>query len=159
MPSSRHRGSTAVQEQTPARSDWLLVALESSPDGALTPVQMQKTLFLLKENCPKAVGSDFYNFRPYNYGPFDEQVYRDADRLSRDGLVRRQARDGVAWAEYALTDQGHQTASNVLGNAPKIATTYVRSVAEWARKLTFSQLVRAIYKQYPKYRANSVFQG
>ena len=41
------------------RDDWALLALSKSPDAALTPVQIQKTLFLLGENYRNDVGT-FY---------------------------------------------------------------------------------------------------
>ena len=51
--------------------DFLLLVVASGKDKALTPVQLQKSLFLLgKTDLAEAVDSP-YDFEPYHYGPFD----------------------------------------------------------------------------------------
>ena len=107
------------------RQDWLLLVLAAADGKPLSPLQLQKSLFLgsvdisrsfplsrestspcrsggaiggpARPNgvggsaaCPKCqhnlvgydlarlLGSDFYTFRPFDYGPFDAAVYRDA---------------------------------------------------------------------------------
>src|SRR5439155_6656754 len=64
----------------PPRSAWVLLALLAAEGHSLTPVQLQKCLFLLGSRRPKDVGRDFYHFRPYDYGPFD--VMGGGDRKS-----------------------------------------------------------------------------
>jgi uncharacterized protein len=140
------------------RRHWALLALAHSPDGALTPVQIQKTMFLLGESYRPLVASDFYNFRPYNYGPFDADVYRDLDQLVADGLAIKQHRSG-ATREYMITESGTRKAQELKRRVPAAVTEYLSATASWARRLTFSQLVRAVYARFPTYRANSVFQG
>jgi hypothetical protein len=69
------------------RQDWLLLVLCAAHQEGLTPVQLQKSLFLVGQELPRHVRSHFYAFFPYNYGPFDPQICRDADRLGKDGFV------------------------------------------------------------------------
>src|SRR5947209_2707195 len=68
------------------RKDWTLLAICSANGNGLSPVQLQKALFLLSREMPNAVGN-FYHFTAYHYGPFDRAVYDDAERLAADGMV------------------------------------------------------------------------
>ncbi len=141
------------------RRDWALLALSSSPDGALAPVQAQKAMFLLaKHACPRPSDDAFYRFKPYHYGPFDREVYSDLDRLIDEGLVRRVKSKRYSGTEFQVTDLGKAEAARIARSQPGIAP-YLKSVVEWMRPLTFTQLVSAIYKQYPKFREKSIFRG
>ena len=60
------------------RQDWLLLVLAAADGKPLSPLQLQKSLFLVGYDLARLVGSDFYTFRPFDYGPFDAAVYRDA---------------------------------------------------------------------------------
>jgi len=141
-----------------ARANWPLLALAKSPDRCLTPVQVQKTLFLLGKREGTAVGSHYYKFVPYSYGPFSTDVYRDLDALVFHGFVEAVPAESQRWAEYRITKSGLAAAKKAESATPKKAKEYLERVAPWARSLTFSQLVRAVYEAYPEYRANSVFK-
>jgi hypothetical protein len=56
-----------------ARQDWLLMALAYRNGEPMTPAQIQKAMFLMSAEAPALVGRFFYNFVPYNYGPFYAQ--------------------------------------------------------------------------------------
>jgi len=42
----------------PTRADWPLLALDTAEDGVLTPVQMQKALFLLEKQAHDLIPTD-----------------------------------------------------------------------------------------------------
>ena len=140
------------------RADWALLAVAGSPDKRLSPVQIQKTLFLLGKNRRRDVGRSFYSFKPYNYGPFDSQIYDDLRLLGFEGLVKRVKSSDRAWSEFELTPSGERRVREIKKVAPKDALSYVSKAAEWCRSVSFSHLVRSIYKLYPEFRQNSVFQ-
>jgi hypothetical protein len=139
------------------RGDWALLAVGYSPDDRLTPVQVQKSLFLLGQNYRRSLGS-YYRFVPYSYGPFDAKIYSDLEGLAKRGFIELSAVPGQRWSEYALTAAGKAQVRRIGREAPKNSADYLEKAVKWARKLTFSQLVRAIYEHYPSYRKNSVFQ-
>ena len=51
------------------RKDILLVVVASGNGTPLTPVQLQKSLFLISENLKGEIPDPFYDFGPYHYGP------------------------------------------------------------------------------------------
>jgi uncharacterized protein YwgA len=141
------------------RRYWALLALSSSPDGSLAPVQAQKAMFLLAQNaCPKPSDGNFYHFEPYHYGPFDRDVYADLDSLIDDGLVRRVKSKRYSVTEFQITELGKSEVARVARMQSTIGT-YLKSVVRWMRPLSFTQLVSAIYKQYPAFREKSIFRG
>ncbi len=138
-----------------SRQDWLLLGLARRGERGLSPVQVQKAMFLMSAELPRAVGPGFYRFKPYNYGPFDEKIYHDLDDLARDGLVFIDG--GGPTRRYAITAKGLDRATQAQSSADPRALGYLDRVVDWVCSLTFSTLVRAIYDKYPKFRANSVF--
>lgn len=140
------------------RKDWLLIVINAGRGSPLTPVQLQKSLFLLGQNYRQVLGAPFYDFVAYNYGPFSVEIYKDAEMLQTEGLVELR-RDGRQWPEYALTRVGQEKAKVLRGQVPDNVSDYIEKVVPWTQSLSFPELVRAIYQAYPAFRANSVFQS
>lgn len=138
------------------KKDWTLLAIASAHGEPVDPLQLQKSLFLLGEMLKRQVGT-FYHFKPYHYGPFDAQVYRDAEELENQGLVT--VSRGGSVRRYQVTPQGLEAALRLRQEAPARAVKYLEEVVQWARSLSFQDLVRAIYTRFPEYRTNSVFVG
>jgi len=146
-----------IQHSRLSREDVVLAALAPANGGAHTPVQVQKILFLLDENLPAELKGPHFRFEPYHYGPFDKGVYNTLDELSRRGLVQVVFGSGN-WREYRLTPEGQAQGNAVLDGLEPRAASYIRRLSDFVRKLSFSQLVSAVYKAYPQMRARSVFQ-
>lgn len=140
------------------RRDWLLVALAGAKGGVLTPVQLQKSLFLLGRRLPQLQAEGFYIFLPHHYGPFCVDIYRDAEELEREHLVEIVKSEKGNWKEYKLTAQGKKRASTLRSRLPSPVVEYVDLVVQWTQSLGFAELVRKIYALFPEYRINSVFQ-
>jgi len=137
--------------------DWNLLVIAAAEGKPLTPVQLQKSLFVFGEECPQATKHEYYQFVPYHYGPFDSKVYQDAALLCAEGLVYIRPSVG-GWREYSATSEGLERAKELEGYLTPKHAEYLHAVVTWARSLTFDQLIRAIYKKYPAYKVNSVFQ-
>lgn len=143
------------------RERWPLLVLAKSPDHKLSPVQMQKTLFILSKTVPKVVGSNYYAFRPYNFGPFDISIYNDLDHLSSLGLVRKIPGQQHQAQDFQLTDLGVTVTQSIIdhGDFEPPLIEYVTKLVDWVKSLSFRQLVEWVYANYPEYKENSVFQG
>jgi uncharacterized protein len=141
-----------------SKSDWNLLVLTAS-DSATSPVQLQKILFLIGKNLPTQTQNGFYDFRPYDYGPFDATVYSDAEQLSIDGLVTIRLSQSGKWREYLPSPKGFQKAEEIKQGLPTDLTKYLQDLVLWVKSLDFEQLVKYIYREYPDYKVNSVFRG
>lgn len=139
------------------KADWTLLAIAAAGRKGLTPAQLQKTLFLVKQNFRNEL-KDFYAFEPYNYGPFDKSIYEDARVYAQKGMVKMNGVSGQNWSKYYITTEGAAKAQPLRSNADTNAMSYLEKIVHWAQSLSFPQLISAIYKQYPEYKVNSVFK-
>jgi len=139
--------------------DWTLLVVAAAGGRSVSPVQLQKTLFLLSKNLSAAdlKVERLYDFQPYDYGPFDYAVYHDAENLEAEGLiVIDQA--GSRFRSYRATDEGLKRAGQLRANLKPSVSAYLATIVGWVSKLTFNQLIEAIYKAYPEMAKNSVFR-
>ena len=143
---------------TMSRQDWLLLALALRGGLPMTPVQIQKAMFLMGAEAKEYVGHGFYKFVPYNYGPFASDVYTDLESLASRGLVTSSA-TGRGWKIYTITPFGLTASEKFKVSSNDTAVAFLERVVDWVCSLSFPALLRAIYAKYPKYKANSVFTG
>ncbi|MBX7135862.1 MAG: hypothetical protein K1X67_24605 [Fimbriimonadaceae bacterium] len=140
---------------TENRSAWTRIALGLARGRSLTPVQLQKTVFLLQELVPNLVRADQYQFKPYKYGPFTVEVYKDAEQLADTGLATL-AQDPSGYILYSASPKLVDAVEVTLGEAPNDIREFAERLASWTREQSFLQLVRAVYERFPAYRVNSV---
>ena len=140
------------------KSELMLAALAPAGNDELTPVQVQKLLFLIDRNIAEDVGGTGFHFVPYDYGPFDSSVYDVLRSLEVRQLVSSSV-TSRGWKKYALTTQGVATGQQHLQTLSPRAQEYIKRVSDFVRTTSFSNLVSAIYKAYPDMKVNSVFRG
>ena len=139
--------------------DIMLLVIAAAGDTGLTPVQLMKSVFLIGQSGLSGLPSDFYSFIPYNYGPFNSDVYRDAEVMVNERLVLEIREAGRDWSKYAITPAGFRHAKNLKRRVAGEFSDYIDAIVNWVKSLTFSGLLRAIYAKYPEMRENSVFQS
>ncbi|MFV3073154.1 hypothetical protein [Niveispirillum fermenti] len=138
-----------------SQEDAALVALAAMPDGSASPIQIMKMLFLIDRKASPAFGGPKFNFVPYDYGPFDRSVYDAIDNLATKGLV------SVATGRprtYRLTSEGKAEAAIIADRLQPAFLSYFHQLGKWIVSLGFTQLVSAIYREFPDMRVNSVFR-
>ncbi len=138
------------------KKQLMLAVLSPARGDAHTSVQIQKLFFLMDQQIAELVCGLHFTFAPYNYGPFDLAVYHELEQLEIEDLVSTVP--WGTWRTYRLTNTGQELGEKALRALPDTAQKYIQNISEWVRKLSFSQLVSAIYKAYPNIRENGVFQ-
>ena len=151
------KGGSEMAKTKLSRSDWLLAVLNASELKQLSPVQIQKLMFLLSEKAKSLVSrSNFYEFEPHNYGPFSKQVYDDLLVLQISGNVRLIPESpSSAYRKYELTSAGEDFAESLITDDK--VTAYLSSLVSWVENKSFSDLLRSIYQLFPSYKKNSIF--
>ena len=137
------------------RADLLLKIIAAANGEPLTPAQLQKVAFLVGMEFHDQLPADYYVFSKYDYGPFCADVYHDAELLEQEGKVFISTNRRGGWREYAATVKGYRTE---LEDVSPDISEFIKEKVSWARELSFQQLVRAIYREFPAYRENSAFQ-
>ena len=140
------------------REDLLLAVLAAAEGRAYQPVQIQKVMFLLDQNVPELItDGDGYNFEPYDYGPFDKQVYKDAETLNSFDFAEITSSPNGRWKRYAASGEGLERGEAILDSLSEAHKNYVCAISEWVRSLGFNQLVKSVYEAYPDMKRNSIF--
>jgi hypothetical protein len=140
------------------RQSLILAALAASDGAPHSPVQVQKLFFLLDREIPSHTRGPHFHFIPYDYGPFDVEVYDELKQLEQKELVIIEQPPSIRWKTYRLTPHGQHIGEKSLNEMGETAASYIRRVSAWVRKYSFAQLVSAIYKKYPDMQVNSVFR-
>lgn len=138
--------------------DWTLLAIAAADGEPLTPIQLQKSLFLFGQKMPNEVGDNFFSFVPYDYGPYCAEIYREAERLAQEKSILILPSPGGRYQEYRLTPLGHEAAIALKTPETQRAIEYLESVVKWARSQTFTGLLSAVYEAFPAFAVRSVFR-
>jgi hypothetical protein len=142
-----------------SRDQVALVVLSFANGGPFTPVQIQKAMFLASDKAADAFSrNSTYDFQPYDYGPFDRQVYFDIEDLEKRGLAQINQAPGSRWRTYAATQEGVAEGRRLTASIDDDDLAVIERIVNLVRSLSFNELVSAIYKAYPPMRARSVFQ-
>jgi len=140
------------------RQKLILSTLATADRTSFAPVQVQKIFFLIDNNIQNEIGGAQFSFAPYDYGPFDKDVYRELNDLSEKGLVSIENPAATALRKYSLTDYGVIVGKQNLSNYSPRGQKYMSDVVAWVCRLSFAELVGAIYAAYPDMKTNSVFK-
>lgn len=136
------------------RERILIAIIAAAGDCGLGRVQLQKSAFLVGEEIANKLPENFYQFRPYMYGPFAQEIYADLERLS-DGLMLETMPGEDARPRYRLSPAA---AAQRIQMTEELESGVKRIVGWVSRMSSMSELVRAIYYLYPEQRENSVFE-
>lgn len=140
------------------KRELLLAAMSAGGGEEHTPVQVQKLVFLIEQNVAADLGGSTFDFVPYDYGPFDSSLYEVLRQLEAEGLATATV-TSRGWKKYSLTPEGQRRGAEVLDSTPARASNYIRQVSAFVLRLSFADLVSAVYKAYPDMKVNSVFRG
>ncbi|MBX9722448.1 MAG: hypothetical protein K2X81_13705, partial [Candidatus Obscuribacterales bacterium] len=123
---------------------------------ALSPVQLQKAVFLMQEqaNLPGQ-----FVFVAYDYGPFCSEIYRIAETLELEGLVSISVNLDRNYKTYAASSEGLTEGKRLLDDLDPGDRDFICKLVSWVGNQSFPDLVKAIYAAFPEYKKNSIFRG
>ena len=124
----------------------------------MSPVQLQKAVFLVSKGGLKGLPEEMYDFQPHHYGPFDSKIYDDAEELYDENLVLRTRSRYGAWTDTIITPAGMEKAAELSHQLPSETIDRLTEIVDEVQSLSFHDLLRRVYREYPEFRKNSVFQ-
>ncbi len=133
--------------------------LSLTDEQPLTPVQLQKAIFLVQDKIPKICAAQPYEFKAYDYGPFCRDIYRQAAGLETESLAKIVQPPNQQVRKYQITSKGCIQAQVLWKSLDSKDYAYAKQLVAWVRSQTFEGLVSAIYKAYPQYKINSIFRS
>ena len=139
------------------RKDWLLLAVsgrEGTDAAPIDPLRLMKTLFVVSQQLDLET-PDFYRFVAYSYGPFAREIYPDLDQLEYEEMIAAVPNPGRTWPRYRATASGAEAAAALAADGGWEAE-HLLAVRDWATSISFRDLLRAVYQQWPEYAQNSI---
>lgn len=131
------------------RQKALLLILQQV-GGAASSLQVMKWAFLLSRETLSRGGKTFYQFVPYQYGPYSFTLAQEADSLIRNGFLEKGINNS-----WNLTLLGKELDISL----PKTVTQDIQNIATKYGKLSGQELIDRIYDRYSWFAVNSDFPG
>lgn len=136
-------------------SDRFAPSKEQEP---LDRLRLQKGVFLLEMR-----GSDdwkeLYQYVPWDWGPFSRELAVEVNELVAGGLIEEEPVQWRRYPRYRTTSTGEEKIDKVIPTLSAHQQEYIQKVRAYVTSRSFSQLLREVYKAFPKYAAASRFQG
>ena len=114
-------------------------------------------MFLIDRELADGIGGPQFDFQPYNYGPFDKDVYGCLEKLVNSGHIEIVSVPGKRYPIYKMTNKGQEFGNEKLDSLKSWVKDGIKVYNEWVRRVSFTGLISAIYKSYPDMKKNSVF--
>lgn len=124
----------------------LILSMLAEADGTATHLEMTKWAFLVRMEAANAGGSSFYQFVPYQYGPFSFGLFQEAAAMTRDGLIEE-----LPGKKWRLTDRGRIEALK----AERASVAAGRSVVRRFAGKDPNELIDHVYENYKWFTVNS----
>jgi len=136
------------------KAKWILAMLRISP---LDRIHIMKALFLLQRRAREI--PDYFQFKPYLYGPCSFEVYDVLAALEREGLVVRPLHPMPHWVAYYLTERGKKEAEKAARALDPQLREHLEALTREVSQLGFYELLRRVYDEAPEFTVNSVLKG
>jgi len=114
-------------------------------DRPVTRLEITKWAFLLAHETPSRGGTAFYQFLPYQFGPFSFCLYREIDTLAHNGYLTCDNK------RYHIA----KDVANPMGELPRPVREDAAQIVERFQNLTANKLSDYVYQQYPRFTVNS----
>ena len=111
--------------------DWLLLAIAAAGEAGLSPIQLQRSLFLLSQKRKTHVGPDFYQFEPGDAWPFSRALYEDLDAFVAVGDVVKEYRTESTRSVFRLAESGRTLAEELQPRLKPEASSYLEEAVAW----------------------------
>ena len=133
----------------------ILASGDGTMGPALDPIRIQKALFYVSRD-PSVPAAEKYPFEPYNYGPYSRAIYADLDALVRQGLLQTTPSPSGRWRMFSLTSAGFARFDEIRRDAPPEWLLLASSVRKLVTSLSFTELLRRVYREFPDFAVNSI---
>jgi uncharacterized protein YwgA len=123
--------------------------------------RFQKLAFLIQQEGKSPLLSALFNFEPYYYGPYSDELNRVLSQLTQEGLIHPDPYIFVAQgrarmgSSFLPTAEGHEEAKRLLSSLPREEVLRVQALVDRFRYEPMPKLLEYVYKTYPHMAINS----
>lgn len=136
-------------------NEQLVLLILGISKSELSPIQLQKIIFIAQDKLGSQVIQGF-NFEPYYFGPFDKNLYSILNTLCKEGFVEQISVENKRWKKYRITNEGYDKIKSDMDN--NASNSYLRKLVDFVKSLSFIQLLKTVYSNYPEMKVNSIIK-
>ena len=114
-----------------------------------------KELFLVRQRTGPI--DDYFEFRPYKYGPHADEVLSDLEKLVHDGYV--QTSPGMESEIYSLTPAGVDRAASLFFSLDERLRRKLVDIKIQFNGMPLPELLDHVYERYPRFAVLSEYEG
>ena len=112
-----------------------------SGTSGLSPLQLQRSLFLVGQKREEHVGPGFYEFDADGSGPSSPALYVDLDALVTAEYVVKQWEPESACSALRLSDAGRARAEEFRRKVKKDALSGLEDAVAWVKEQSYLDLI------------------
>jgi len=127
------------------RRQRTILRLLSATGEKVSATQLQKYVFLLREETFLGRDTTFYEFLPHKYGPYSFAAHREIDALVAYGYIE------ASGTSVGITTLGKKEAGAVDSDTARAVLAIVSKYS----KTPLKTLLKDVYSRYPWYAINS----
>jgi len=151
-----------VNKPVPRQVYTLLMLYTDNRSPIIGKLRLEKLIFLLDQTIRRKrlhIADKLYDFRPYQYGPFSEEVYDDIELLKDLGLVYVEERQGDQ--VFEITHKGTALVERMLKEKviPLSLFNEVEYIKRKWNRADLRSLLEYIYKNFKEYTQKSLIRG
>lgn len=125
-----------------ARRGWLLLVLSMSGKGGLSPVQLQRSLFLVAQKREEQVGSGFYEFEEAGGSALmSPLLYEDIDALVAAAHIEKEWMPELSASMFRLSDTGWAWSEDLRRKVKKNALAGLEDAVAWVKEQSYLELM------------------
>lgn len=119
----------------------ILLGIILNAGGKPTKTELMKWIFLLKKETILKNDNSFYDFVPYEYGPFSFTLYRDLAELIELGYLEK---DG-----FEINSRFLNPIRDIYQEIPKSIRADIDKIIRYYSRLDLASLIDHVYDKYP----------
>ena len=124
------------------RQKTLLFMLRTA-NRSVQRMELTKWCFLLRHEYASQGGNAFYDFVPYQYGPFSFSLYQEADKLCGNGYLTSTSDNAWGLADFPIPAPPANVQKDILALLGRFSGRPLDSLADY------------VYKRFPAFTVNS----
>jgi len=142
--------------------DWILAFFYAGPDRDVRQPQINgflmftKQFFVFVKEIKKEL-DPFFNFVPYDYGPYSFVLKELIDKLIKEGYIEIKQSDERK--DFFLTEKGSVRAKRVFEKMDKKTEKNLFNLRKEATQLGYAGVLRYVYSRYPEFTSASKIRG
>ena len=116
-------------------------------------IRVQMGMFLFRMRNENILQDEFYEFKPYLYGPSSIEIYTDLSTMAAEKLVKHI--DCVQQHRYTILEPKGTTLFKTLVNSAEpmdaVLIENLLAIKKWLKNLNFVEMLNYVYTNYPEY--------